>query len=61
MGIGDLVKEMLPSTAWPHPLFAFAFAEENDKRNSNFLCWRMFLHSILTNEKKKTSKADQFS
>jgi hypothetical protein len=28
MGVGNLVKEMLLSAAWPHPPSAFAFAEE---------------------------------
>jgi hypothetical protein len=28
MEVGDLVKEMLPSAAWPHSPSAFAFAEE---------------------------------
>jgi hypothetical protein len=28
MGFEDLVKEMLSFAAWPHPLSAFASAEE---------------------------------
>jgi hypothetical protein len=52
MGVEDLVKEMLPFVAWPHPPLAFVSAEENDKRYSKFFFWRTFPSSIFTNEKK---------
>jgi hypothetical protein len=60
MGVEELVKEMLPSAVWPHPLPHLRLLKKNGKTYSKSFSWRTFPSLILINDKKENIKGQSF-